>query len=354
MLTRSWRGDHRLRLSWGGIGLGGQLWDGSIATAGEEPALVVWENPDERSIPFRQHMQQLLDAGAGLVILCSAHNPGVSGVPSDWLPGTPTGADSGAWLPQLPSAPTITGLLGLTSGQPWLGVHGINPAPGTEVVLWGWNGYRQQPLAALVRHGKGRILWVLGMDYGTSGILAPAAVDATWRSISRQMASPWLGSGPRVIVNQVVRMNQPATFSLHLSEPNAVPSAVFASASQQQTIALSNNSGIWEGSFLPSAPGSGTLSINGGATNLSIPIMVDEPLNLATPSSGSLQALAALLGGSFIPSDGKPAPDFIATPTPQQESSPGYLQLNNWMGIYLALLVLLCGEWYLRRRIGLV
>jgi hypothetical protein len=354
MLTRTWQGDHRLRLNWGGIGLGGQLWDGSIATAGEEPAVVVWENPNERSLPFRQHMQQLLDEGAGLVILCSARDPGVTGVPAEWLPGTATGADSGAWLPQLPTAPTITGLLGLTNGQPWRGVHGINPSPGTEVVLWGWNGYRQQPLAALVRHGKGKILWVLGMDYGTSGIQAPDSVDAAWRSISRQMASPWLGSGPRVIINQVVRMNQPVTFSLHLSEPNAVPGAVFTSASQQQTLALTNNTGIWEGSFIPTRQGSGTLSITGGTTSLSIPLRVDEPLNLASPSSGSLQALVALLGGSYIPADGQPTPNFIPTPTPRQESSPGCLQLNNWMGIYLALIVLLCGEWYLRRRLGLV
>jgi hypothetical protein len=354
MLTRSWRGDHRLRLSWGGIGLGGQLWDGSVLSPADEPALVVWENPDERSQPFRKRMQSLLDEGAGLVILCSAHNPGVSGVPADWLPGTATSADNGAWLPQLPPAPTITGLLGLTNGQPWLGVHSVNPAAGTEVVLWGWNGYRREPLAALVRHGKGKILWILGMDYSSSSIQSPDTVDATWRSISRQLASPWLGNGPRAIINQVIRVNQPVAFSLHLNEPNAIPNAVFSSAAGQQKIALNNNAGIWEGSFTPSEQGAGSLSITGAATSLSIPLYVDEPLNLSPPSSGSLQALAALLGGSFIPGDGQPSPNFITAPTPQRESSPSYLQLNDWFGIYLALIVLLCGEWYLRRRIGLV
>jgi len=354
MLTRSWRGDHRLSLTWGGIGLGGQLWNGFVASTGEEPALVVWENPDDRSLPFRQRTQQLLEEGAGLVILCSAHRPGLAGVAPDWLPGTPTSEDNSAWLPQLPTAPTITGLLGLTNGQPWLGVHGINPSPGTEVVLWGWNGYRREPLVALVRHGKGKILWILGMDYGTSGIQMPAAVDAAWRSISRQMASPWLSNGPRVIMNQVVRMNQPVTFSLHLPEPNAIPEAIFYTASSQQKIALTNNAGIWEGSFTPAEQGSGTLSITGAATSLSIPLIVDEPLNLPTTSSYSLQTLAVLLGGSYIPANEQPAQNFIPTPSPRQESSPGYTQLNGWIWGYVALIVLLCGEWYLRRRIGLV
>lgn len=357
ILTRAWRGDPRLAVNWGMYNNGGRLLDGLAITQGEQTSLLVLENPQSLSSEAITEIKHLISEGAGVIILCSAKQPGPSGLAAipEVLPGNYSGARTGFWMPRTPISSSLYGIAGISCGGPWSGIHLINPYPATETVLRGEGMGGSLPLAVLTRFGHGKALWVLGMSYAASIVSAPETSEAAWRSLSRQLASPYQGQGVRVVLPGVVRAGIPTEFSFHIPDDTSLVKAVLVGEDGiRNTLNVEKQQGIWQSSFIPQSTGNARIIISSPSGETSIPLYVDPPLMGSGRDSEGLKLLASRLGGKYYAADETPPDSFLSGIEPRTRQTRHYLNANDTIWLSILIIMLLSLEWMVRRRTGLV